>query len=112
MVKRLVITVLISSISIFANESIYEKNCVACHKNFAIGLDKLFMSYLKKYSDEMSVKSALIDFLKNPNRATTAMSDDYIRRLGIKSKTDLNDSALKEAIDIYWQKYNVFDRIK
>ncbi len=111
MVKR-VFFILIFIIFFLKAEDIYEKNCVECHKNFTIGLDKLFMSYLKKYSDEVSVKSALIDFLKNPNRATTAMSDEYIRRLGIKSKTDLNDSALKEAIDIYWQKYNVFDKIK
>ena len=111
MVKKIVLIIFLFLSPLISSENIYEQNCVSCHKEFSVGLDKLFLSYLKKYSDEVSVKLALIDFLQNPNRETTAMSEEYIRRLGIKSKTDLNETFLMEAVDIYWQKYNVFDKL-
>lgn len=91
--------------------NIYQQNCVPCHKPLSIGLDKIFFRYLMKYSSEISVKSALIDFLKNPNEQTSAMSDEQIRRLGIKSSTILNDDELKEAVDIYWDRYKVIDKL-
>ncbi|MCH9813960.1 MAG: hypothetical protein K0U47_08470 [Epsilonproteobacteria bacterium] len=92
-------------------QNIYEKNCLPCHQPLSIGLDKIFFRYLIKYSSEISVKSALIDFLKNPNKQTSAMSSEQLRLLGVKSKTNLQDSELKEAIDIYWERYNVSDKL-
>lgn len=94
-----------------AKPNIYEQNCIPCHKPLSIGLDKIFFRYLIKYSSEISVKSALIDFLQNPNEQTTAMSDEQIRRLGIKSPTNLSDSQLKEAVDIYWDHYKVINKL-
>ena len=72
----------------------------------------LFFRYLLKYSDEVSVKSALIDFLKQPNIDTSVMSKEYTKSFGLKQKSELNEYELKEAIDIYWEKYRVFGKIK
>jgi hypothetical protein len=111
MVKNTLIILLLLNFSLYADQNIYEKNCVPCHKPLSIGLDKIFFRYLLKYSSEISVKSALIYFLKQPNKYTSAMSKEQIRRLGIKSKTNLTNSELKNAIDIYWNKYKVFGKL-
>jgi len=113
LVKKLFLLIIfILSLSAEQN-SIYKKNCIECHQNFPISLEKLFFRYLLKYSSEKSVKQALIDYLKDPNYYTTVISEnELINRYGIKSKTKLNDKELKEAIDTYWEKYKVIGRLK
>ncbi len=92
-------------------QNIYEQNCVPCHKPLSISLDKIFFRYLIKYSSELSVKSAMIDFLKDPNIQTSAMTNEQLRLLGVKLKTHLSDKKLEEAIDIYWEHYKVFGKL-
>ncbi len=115
MVRKLLVMLMIFSCVMFAEDSveknIYEKNCLTCHKALSIGLDKIFFRYLIKYSSELSVKSAMIDFLKDPNIQTSAMTDEQLRLLGVKLKTLLNDKELEEAIDIYWERYKIFGKL-
>jgi len=99
--------------NITKNFNVYERNCIPCHQDFPISLEKLFFRYLLKYSSEKSVKQALIDYLKNPNYYTTVITEEkLINRYGIKSPTSLSDEELKKAIDIYWDKYKVIGRLK
>ncbi len=93
-------------------EAIYEHNCMRCHKQMSLTMQKIFMRYLLKYSSEVSVKTALFDFLKNPNYFTSALRKDQIARYGLKTKTTLTDEQLREAIDVYWEKYKVFGKLK
>ena len=115
MVKKLFVILVIFSAMLFAEDTveqnIYENNCVTCHKPLSIGLDKIFFRYLIKYSSELSVKSAMIDFLKDPNIQTSAMTDEQLRLLGVKLKTRLDDKELEEAIDIYWEQYKIFGKL-
>ena len=92
-------------------EDIYTKNCMKCHKQMSLSMEEIFMRYLKKYSSKVSVKSALADFLKNPNYFTSALRKEQISRYGLKNKTTLNNKALQEAIDIYWVRYKVFGKL-
>ncbi len=91
---------------------IYEQNCMKCHKQMSLSMQKIFMRYLLKYSSEVSVKSALFDFLKNPNYFTSALRKDQIAGYGLKGKTTLTDTQLRKAIDTYWEKYKVFGKLK
>lgn len=114
MVKKIIIIVLLSmqlQAEEFEAKNIYEQNCLPCHQFSSLKLDKLFFSYLIKYSSELSVKSALVDFLKNPNSQTSALSVEELRKVGVKSKTYLNDDNLKEAIDIYWELNDVSQKL-
>lgn len=111
MVKNIVLVFLLA-LNIQAEKNIYESNCFACHKQLSFNLEKIFFRYLLKYSDEVSVKSALIDFLKQPNSDTSVMSKEYTRSFGLKQKSELSEVELKEAIDIYWEKYTVLGKIK
>jgi len=78
----------------------------------SLTMQKIFMRYLLKYSSEVSVKSALFDFLKNPNYFTSALRRDQIARYGLKGKTTLTDEELRQAIDTYWEQYKIFGKLK
>ena len=91
---------------------IYDLNCVGCHKKLPVTIDKYFYRYLLKYSSETRVKASMFDYLKNPTKEKTIMSESFVTRFGIKKKSKLSDDKLKEAIDSYWEKYKIFDKLK
>lgn len=109
MVKSMII------MSIFFNvlsANIYEKNCVQCHQELPVSIDKYFYKYLLTYSSEKDMKYAIINYLQVPLKETTIMSDSFISRFGVKKKSTLNERELKEAVDIYWEKYKVFGKLR
>ena len=93
-------------------ENIYESNCVKCHSKLPVTIDKYFYRYLLKYSSEKDVKKAMFDYMKNPTVEKTIMAESFITRFGIKKKTNLSDEKLKEALDIYWNEYKIFGKLK
>ncbi len=107
-VKFLIVALL--QVAIFA--SIYETNCMECHKSMPVKIDKFFYRYLLKYSSEENLKSALTEYLKHPTKEKTILQAGLLNRFGIKKPTTLNDKELKEAVDEYWEIYKVFGKLK
>lgn len=114
MVKFIKILLLMSFFHtfLFSQTSIYEENCVNCHKSLPVSLDKYFYRYLLKYSSRENVKKAVLIYLKNPSKEITIMPNAFIKRFGIKNKTKLNDKELIKAIDMYWEEYKIFGKLK
>lgn len=109
----LVLFLIISSLNAAKDEDgIYETNCVKCHSKLPVTIDKYFYRYLLKYSSEKDVKKAMFDYMKNPTVEKTIMSESFITRFGIKKKTNLSDDKLMEALDIYWDEYKIFNKLK
>ena len=54
----------------------------------------------------------MFDYLQNPSVEKTIMAESFITRFGIKKKTNLSDEKLKEALDIYWDEYKIFGKLK
>ena len=94
------------------SQNIFESNCEYCHRDLPSSLQRMFMSYLKVYSGEITLKAALKGYLKNPDKKLSVMSDLFISNFGIKEKTKLNDKELEEAINIYWDLYNVRNKLR
>jgi hypothetical protein len=94
------------------NADVFERECVYCHKMLSVSLKDTFFKYLLRYSSEKPVKSVMFYYLKNPSKELSVMPKEYIKIFGIKQKTDINDTELKKAIDIYWEKYKVFGKLK
>ncbi|WP_333802990.1 hypothetical protein [Sulfurospirillum sp.] len=111
MVKKALICLLFAS-CLGAKTGVYEKNCIPCHEDMAVKIDKFFYRYLLKYSSEVEVKRAMSHYLKNPKVENSILVDGLINRFGIKKKTTLSDAELQEALDSYWDKYKVFDKLK
>ncbi len=93
-------------------QDIYTRNCIPCHKNLPTSLQQMFMSYLAAYSGETNVKAVLRFYLTKPTKSISVMSDLFIDNYGIKEPTTLSKEELNEAIDIYWEKFKVFDKLK
>jgi len=110
MVKKILIILLLGS-SVQA-QNIYERNCIPCHQNMPTSLQQMFMSYLAAYSGERNVKTILKYYLKHPTKSLSLMSDLFIDTYGIKKETKLNNDELDEAINIYWENFKVFDKLK
>lgn len=97
-------------VALFAG--VYEQNCVACHKDLPVKIDKFFYRYLLKYSSEENLKTALKSYLKNPTKEKSILQEELLARFGVKRPTTLSDKELKEAIDEYWEIYKVFGKLR
>jgi len=109
--KKIIFLILLYSTILFS-QNIFEKNCVVCHEHLPASLQRMFMSYLKVYSGEITTKAAIKGYLQNPTKRLSVMSDLFIDRFGIKDKTTLSEKELEEAIDIYWDLYDVRNKLK
>ncbi|RRS30073.1 MAG: hypothetical protein P794_08915 [Epsilonproteobacteria bacterium (ex Lamellibrachia satsuma)] len=94
------------------SQDAYERNCVECHKELPTSLQQMFKKYLLLYSGEENVKAGLKHYLLYPSKSISVMSELFIDNYGIKKKSMLNDEELTEAINIYWEKFKVFDKLK
>ena len=93
-------------------KTVYENNCIKCHRKLPVSIDKYFYRYLLKYSSEDRVKESMFRYLKKPSKDMTIMPEAFIKRFGIKKKTKLSDKNLYKALDIYWEKYKIFGKLK
>ena len=115
MVKQIIIACWIFSVTHaeeFDVKNIYEKECVSCQEELPMSLQRMFMRYLLVYGGERNMKAGLKHYLKYPIKDISVMSDLFIDGYGIKKKTILTDGQLDEALDIYWEKFKVFDKLK
>lgn len=90
----------------------YERYCVDCHKELPTSLQRMFMHYLLVYSGEENMKAGLKHYLRYPIKEISVMSDLFIDNYGIKEKTTLRDTQIDEALDIYWDKFKVIEKLK
>ena len=111
MVKKLIFILIMVQANITAQDA-YERNCVECHKSLPATLQEMFKRYLLLYGGEENLKAGLKYFLNNPSSYTSAMSGLFVDTIGIKEKTTLNEKKLMESINIYWEKYKVFGKLK
>ncbi len=110
MVKSIILCLALVS-GLFAQDA-YERHCVECHKELPTSLQRIFMRYLLVYSGEHNVKAGMKHYLKYPLREISVMSDLFIDNYGIKEKSKLSESDIDEALDIYWNKFKVFNKLK
>ena len=111
-VKKILIVLVVITWHPLWGEDAFERHCIACHKTLPSTLQQIFKRYLLVYSGEKNVKASIKHYLKYPSRSISVMSDLFLDSYGIKKKTILDDKALDEAVDRYWEKYKVFGRLK
>lgn len=93
-------------------EDAFERECVPCHRELPMTLQRMFMNYLLIYSGEKNTKVALKHFMRYPRKDTSAMSDLFLKNFALKKPLMISDEVLDEAIDIYWEKYKVIGKLK
>ena len=108
----LAVLLIFGSSTHLASADAYERNCVECHKELPTSLQRMFMRYLLVYGGEINVKAGLKHYLKYPIKEISVMSDLFIDNYGIKKKTTLSDREIDKALEIYWEKFKVLDKLK
>ena len=104
------ITLLALSLVTLLSASSFEENCLNCHsRDFKFAM--MMKKYTQKYSSERKIKEAIFDYLKNPSAEKSVLPYEYINRFGVKEKSTLDDATLREMIDIYYQMFNIKERI-
>lgn len=94
----------------FLSASSFEENCLNCHsRDFKFAM--MMKKYTQKQSSERKIKEAIFDYLKNPSAEKSVLPYEYINRFGVKEKTTLDDATLREMIDVYYQMFNMKERI-
>jgi len=93
-------------------EDAFERNCVSCHSRLPATLQEIFKRYLLVYSGEKNVKAGIKHYLLYPSKDISVMSDLFISTYGIKRPVSLEEKELDEAIDIYWERFKVFGKLK
>ena len=93
-------------------EDAYERNCVECHQSLPTSLQRMFMNYLLVYGGEKNMKAGLKHYLQYPSKHISVMSDLFIDNYGIKKRTTLTSDEIDEVLDVYWEKFKVFDKLK
>ena len=114
MVKNIMLMVLLFHAPLHAEsatQNVYERNCIPCHRYLPSSLERMFMNYLKTFSGEQTFKVSLKVFLQNPTEEESLMSSMFIEHFSVKDKSTLSDKELEEAIDIYWDTYNVRNKL-
>jgi len=110
MVKKTILFLFLLSAG--SAENSYERNCIPCHKSLPTSLQQMFKEYLLVYSGEQNVKAGIIHYLQYPNRSISVMSELFINNFGIKKRSRLTPRELEEAVDLYWERFKVFDKLK
>ena len=95
-----------------ATDNPFDRNCVPCHRKLPASLQDMFKRYLLAYSSENNLKAGVYHYLRYPNKDISVMDKLFLRRFGVKSPTTLTEKELKEAVDIYWERYKVIGKIK
>lgn len=90
----------------------YEKACVSCHQYQPAKLENMFMIYLKTYGVEINFKLSLKEFLQKPTEEKSLIGNKFLKNFSVKDPTDLNETELDDAINIYWDMYNPKDNLK
>ena len=107
------IFILLFVIVLSSNASdVYEKNCIKCHALLPFSLRDMFMRYLAAYGGENNVKVGLDHYFHYPSKDISVMPIEFLNSYGINHHSKINDRELKQAIDIYWEKYKVIGRLK
>ncbi|MGE0738184.1 hypothetical protein [Sulfurimonas sp.] len=104
------ITLLALSLVTLLSASSFEENCLNCHsRDFKFAM--MMKKYTQKYSSERKIKEAIFEYLKNPSADKSVLPYEYINRFGVKEKTTLDDATLREMIDVYYQMFNMKEKI-
>jgi hypothetical protein len=103
--KIVLISLILSS---FIYGGIFDKRCTSCHNKINRPLKAIFFDYLLYYSSEKRVKEALKAYLTNK---------DFKKAVNIKNKKKpyrhkVNINELDILLQIYWNRYKVFGKIR
>ena len=90
----------------------YIKHCIPCHNKIYATLQDFFMYSLKKYSSKRIFIKKLKIYFRNPQVELSSMSKLFLSQITIKKPLKITDGELNDALNIYWEKYKIIDKLR
>ena len=94
------------------SESSFVRECIPCHRQKSISLQKVFMDALLVYGGEENMKAGLAYYFRNPRLGSSVMDEDFLQKNGIKEPIKLPPKIMDEALEEYWQIYTVRGKLQ
>ncbi len=107
-----IILILTLCVAFAYGESSFARECVPCHRQKDISLQKVFMDALLVYGGKENMKAGLAYYFRNPRMGTSVMDEDFLQKNGIKAVTKLSPEIMDEALEEYWKIYTVMGKLR
>ena len=107
-----IVFILISCGLFSYGESSFSRECIPCHRQKKISLQKVFMDALLVYGGKENMKAGLAYYFRNPRLGSSVMDEDFLQKNGIKESIKLPREIMDEALEAYWQIYTVRGKLQ
>lgn len=84
-----------------------QTNCMNCHVQQKVPSELIYRRYLSKYSTHVTIKKALLIYLKTPKKENSIMPKQFFLKFPKKEAMDLNNTELNKSIDAYLDYFDV-----
>ena len=109
--KKIVLLLVLCGVFAYG-ESSFSRECIPCHKEKKISLQKVFMDALLVYGGKENMKAGLAYYFRNPGLGTSVMDEDFLQKNGIKTAIKIPPKIMDEALEVYWQIYTVRGKLQ
>ncbi len=107
-----IIILLILVLSGFAAEpTSLPARCTACHTTSGPPLSLIYRRYLMLYSSKERIQKRMIDFLRTPSKAKSAMPEGMKNRFNPQKHPAFSPKIAKKAVDTLIEKEDLIQKI-
>ena len=85
--------------------------CLECHQAQKIPSELIYRRYLMRYSTSARIESAMISYLKMPQKEHSIMPPQFFLKFPMKEAFDKNETALESGVRKYIEKYDIRKRL-
>ncbi len=107
MVRFFLIVVVSLNILAQTPSPMLQKNCIDCHIKQKIPSELIYRRYLMRYSTHKEIKKTLLAYLKAPSKESSIMPTQFFLKFPQKEALDMNETALRDSIDVYLDYFDI-----
>lgn len=102
---KIIFVLLIATLALEGQD--LKKDCMNCHQAQKIPSELIYRRYLMRYSTNDAMGNAMLRYLKNPKKAYSIMPPQFFLKFPMKEMLSLDDSILKEDIQMYLKAFDI-----
>ncbi len=84
-----------------------QQRCLQCHTQEQIPNTLIYRRYLKTYSTQEAMKTAILKYLKDPKQENSIMPHPFFSKFSMKEVSDLDDEDLKKNIQTFLDTFDL-----
>ena len=93
-------------------DPVLEANCLGCHREQKLPDNLIYRRYLLRYSSPERIETALIAYLRHPDKSHSIMPSEFFLRFPLKYPLKIEDAVLRESVQKYLEYFDVRRRLQ